>query len=300
MGMSKQDKKILEEIEYLQDRYFTYDDPVPFCGLEIHPVSIRNYNEFLVSNACFLLNKNDDPDGIKLTHLDYLLKKLQDKEQGQMWSYRFSRLLELIFQFKNGLKCEQCGEFLTFEQFSARYLEIQKTGNLQDLLKCSCGGQFKELIRIKKDDKGKSVLVVNGKDITTKDFMRLRKIVLYQNLPDFKDDSWVHKDIRDDQKAKQELLSKNGGVASLEKKMVCVAAMSSYKLPDIYNMTMRKFIMLLNTIDDAITYTTTRIGAMSGFVKMKNPIEHWIYKKDKGMYGEAVDAQAFKNTITNM
>ena len=57
--MPESEKKILEEVEYLRDKYFTYDEPVPFCGLYLYPVSVRNYNEFMTSNACLLLNKNE-------------------------------------------------------------------------------------------------------------------------------------------------------------------------------------------------------------------------------------------------
>jgi hypothetical protein len=130
--------------------------------------------------------------------------------------------------------------------------------------------------------------------------MRLRKIVLYQNLPDFKDDSWVNKEVRDDHKAKQELLSKDAGTASIEKKIVAVATMTHYKVEELYDMPIRKFLMLLTTMDDLVTYTTNRIGSMSGFVKQKGPLEHWIYKKQKGIYDKAVDAQTFKNTITSV
>jgi hypothetical protein len=82
MAMSKKDREILEEIEYLQERYFAFDEPVPFCGLFLYPLKVRNYNEFLSTNACFLLNKNDDPEGIALSHLDYFLGKLRGKEEG--------------------------------------------------------------------------------------------------------------------------------------------------------------------------------------------------------------------------
>jgi hypothetical protein len=144
---------------------------------------------------------------------------------------------------------------------------------------------LQEVISFKTDEKGKRILVVDGHEINGEDFMRLRKIVLYQNLPDFKDDSWVDRAVREDQKAKQELLSKDMGSASIEKKIVCVSAVSNYKIDELYDLPIRKFLMLLTSIDDVITYATNRIGSMNGFVKMKNPPEHWIYKKEKGMYG---------------
>lgn len=307
MKIPQKEQKILQEIEYLQDRYFTFDEPVPFCGLFLHPIKVRNYNEFLVGNACFLLNKNDDPLGIKQSHLGYLFNKLISPEEGQMWSVRFSRLLELAFQIKNGLKCSKCGAFLTFEELSKRYMDFGKEqGQAIRILQCPnhdethCDGILKEVINFKKNKDGKQILSVDGHEISGDDFMRLRKIVLYQNLPDFKDDSWVNKEVRDDQKAKQELLSKDMGTASVEKKIVSIAAVTSYKVEELYDMPIRKFLMLLTTIDDVITYATNRIGSMNGFVKMKNPIEHWIYKKDKGIYSKAVDAQAFKNTITSV
>ena len=54
------EKKILEEINYYKDKYFTYDEPIPFHGLTIYPVTMRNYQQFMVSTACLTLNKNDD------------------------------------------------------------------------------------------------------------------------------------------------------------------------------------------------------------------------------------------------
>ena len=54
------EKKILEEINYYKDKYFTYDESIPFHGLAIYPVTMRNYQQFMVSTACLTLNKNDD------------------------------------------------------------------------------------------------------------------------------------------------------------------------------------------------------------------------------------------------
>ena len=54
------EKKILEEINYYKDKYFTYDDPIPFHGLAIYPVTMRNYQQFMASTVCLTLNKNDD------------------------------------------------------------------------------------------------------------------------------------------------------------------------------------------------------------------------------------------------
>ena len=103
-GMPAKDVKILEEVREYESKYFTFDTPIPFCGLTLFPVSVRNYNLFLMVSDCFTLNKNDDPKGIKKTHLEYLIDKMQDKEEGLIWSFRFSTLVELIFHVKVGFE----------------------------------------------------------------------------------------------------------------------------------------------------------------------------------------------------
>ena len=88
--MPESEKKILEEVDYFRDKYFTYDLPIPFNRLTLYPVSIKDYNEFLSSSACLTLNKNDDVAGIRMTNIDYLLSKMQDEKEGPMWSLRFT------------------------------------------------------------------------------------------------------------------------------------------------------------------------------------------------------------------
>ena len=62
-------------------------------------------------------------------------------------------------------------------------------------------------------------------------------------------------------------------------------------------MTIRKFIILLETIDDAMNYECTRIGLMTGMVSMKEPVEHWLYKSEKSMYGSAVTSDDYQSKI---
>ena len=101
--MPEAEKKILEEIDYFRDKYFTYDLPVPFGKLTLYPVSIKDYNEFLSSSACLTLNKNDEVAGVRMTNIGYLLSKMQDEKEGPMWSLRFTKIIELCLHIKSGL-----------------------------------------------------------------------------------------------------------------------------------------------------------------------------------------------------
>lgn len=297
-GMPQKDKKILEQVKSYEESYFTFDDPIPFCGLKVYPVTVRNYRVFLMASACFTLNKNDDPDGIPKTHLNYLLEKAQDSQDGIFWSLRLSQLLGLIFHVQNGLKCKKCGKFMSIEEYIQKASEQQAKG--VNLKKCECGGLYEETFRYGMEGTTKKrKLIVDGHDVLSKDFDLLRKLVMYQNLPDYKDDSWVHPEVRADQEAKRKLMSIRGGgaTASLERKIVCVSAKSCYKIDEIYNMPLRKFLVLLDAIDNAMTYEAQLTGRCTGFVSSKKPLDHWIYKKEEGLYDSAQTFEQYTGSI---
>ena len=305
--MPESEKKILEEVEYLRDKYFTYDEPVPFCGLYLYPVSVRNYNEFMTSNACLLLNKNDDPMGIKFTHLDYLLSKISDEKEGVLWSMRFSKIIELCFHILPGMKCSKCGKYIPYDQFfTEERVKLYREGTDEDRKKffdCDCGeGKMVASLDQKKDEKSnKTVLLIDGHEIDYVNFNKMRKYILYQNLPDFKDDSWADKAIRDDQAKRAEILSKDSGKASLERKMLCVVASTGIDISKIYDMSIRKFIALLGVINDYTEYKATKVGLMSGMVSLKKgqKIDHWIYTKEKSDAEGIVDSEAFAQQFKN-
>lgn len=305
--MPESEKKILEEVEYLRDKYFTYDEPVPFCGLYLYPVSVRNYNEFMTSNACLLLNKNDDPMGIKFTHLDYLLSKISDEKEGVLWSMRFSKIIELCFHILPGMKCSKCGKYIPYDQFfTEERVKLYQEGDDEDRKKffdCDCGeGKMVASLDQKKDEKSnKTVLLIDGHEIDYVNFNKMRKYILYQNLPDFKDDSWADKAIRDDQAKRAEILSKDSGKASLERKMLCVVASTGIDISKIYDMSIRKFIALLGVINDYTEYKATKVGLMSGMVSLKKgqKIDHWIYTKEKSDAEGIVDSEAFAQQFKN-
>ena len=152
------------------------------------------------------------------------------------------------------------------------------------------------MIKITQDEKTKKFsLLVDGHEINKKDFDRLRCIVLFQNFPDYRDESWIDPEVKKDHDAKLELQQKmNNLSATLEKKVVCLSIATNYTFEQIFNMTIRKFTMALATVDDLINYKIMKSAAMSGFVKLEKGqnIEHWIYKEDKDMYGDYKDADS--------
>jgi len=288
---------IAEEIRGYETTYFKTDKPIPFCGLLIYPVTVEDYEIFSSCSTCLTLKKNEDPKGIVMSHLDYLISKTQDPQEGSLWSYKIQKLFEIIFHIKNGLKCKGCGQIIEyssneFKKFIHDIQEAQQNNTPIQTLQCpGCKGEdFLEMIKIFKDETtNKYSLLIDGHIITKQDFDRLRQIILFQNFPDYQDDSWVDPEVKKDYEERVRLeAQKNDTHATIEKKIVCLSIATNYKFEDIYRMSIRKFTMALATVDDLINYKITRQAMMSGFVSFPKDYkpEHWIYKPDKDMYGD--------------
>lgn len=287
--------ELINELQNLEVTCFTYDEPVPFYkDLKIYPIIMRRYLEFISASKCCLINKNDDPEGIAYSHLGYLLKQIEEGQNGHILYAQLTKLVELSMQIPSGLYCTKCHKII--EDKDIKNMSLSEKENYT----CQCGStDFEDNVRIKTNAfTFKPEFWIKDYLISPVEFDRLRQIVIYQNFPDYQDDSWVNAEVRADQAEKQELLNKRQQAteASLEKKMICVSAVTNYKMPDIYNLTMRKFLMLLTTVDDVINYTATRIGAMTGMVSVKH-IEHWIYKPASSLYGESVSSSSYTNKI---
>lgn len=306
--------RIAKELAYYEYRYFREDTPIPFCGLTIYPATVHDYERFLDATSCLTLNKNETLKGLKMTNLEYLYSKMgsDNGDEAAKWAFRFTNLIEVCFHLKSGYKCQKCGRVYEFGspecvrlmkdteervkkavENDPHLIETEEGVNkLKDMAKPLCpddGGEVLATIYTKKDDKGKLVLVLDGHEINGTDFDRLRQIILFQNLPDYRDESWVDPSLKKDREMKLELERRNNDVhASIEKKCVCLSVSTNYKLDEIYNMSIRKFSMALSTVDDLINYQITKLAVMTGLVSMPKgkTLEHWIYKPDKDMYGD--------------
>lgn len=286
--------------------YFKTDAPVPYHDFTLYPVTVRDYERFASASACLSLDKNKTPEGIRMTNLDFLVSKLNDKKEGPMWSFRLNLLIEVVFHLKNGLKCKKCGNVVGYDseafagflkkaqEFVSSPPEKQKEIGEPKLVCDKCGNddssQFGEMLKIAKSDGKHYSLVVDGKPITSQMFNELREIIMFQNSADYQNDSWVDPDVKADYEERLALEQKAnaGATASLERKIVGLSVAANYRLSDIYDMTIRKFAMALGLVDDLINYKITRSAMMGGMVSFPKDfkLEHWLYKTQKDMYGD--------------
>lgn len=311
-------EQMLQLMKYYEQKYFTHDDPIPFKeNLTIYPIKVRDYYEFYFNVMCFKMNKNEDPEGIVLSHLGYLIYKMKDKENGNIVHNQLIRLLEMIFHIKNGLKCPKCGDIITFEQINKEVEKINKISdektrelvlrkyfdeisvcdkctkkkepNQQDVideilhLKSTEDKLKDEQVRIQiidySDEQGDTKLFVDGVEIDDSEYDLLRNIVLYYNIPDY-DDEYINPELKAELEEVARLKNPNNVQPSLEKQESCIVSTGVYTYETIKDITIRKMVILLRTIDTRLHYFAYRQGELSGMVHFKGELTHWIYGDD--------------------
>lgn len=173
--------------------------------------------------------------------------------------------------------------------------EVVESGkeNETPVVKCPhCGGDgLYETIRYEENEQThKLELFIDGQKIDFKDFNRLRNIILFQNLPDYRDTSYIDPNLKKDYETKKRIQGqKNANLtATLEKKLAAMKVFMGLPNYDgLYNMSVRRFLIEFATMDDYISYNLQMMGRLCGLGGGgKDAPEHWIYKEVKDVYAD--------------
>lgn len=242
------------DIESLKNNYFIFDKPVPYklkCGvtISIEPVKIIDSMVFMSSYGILDIDKNQigDADIIQMSYLKFLATQVFISEP-------------IIQQFVN--VCLLC---------------------------LGCSFPF-----IRFDDKGKAILSNVGKDdngnpyeiwsMTAKEFDNIRKIILYQNLPNY-DDEYIDPELKKNMDEMDALRAKGVVPPSMERRMAIITSHTGISKKEQYEMTLRSHTALFEEVVTEVDYLATKGVAMYGG---KAEEVQWVYKKAKGKYDDYI------------
>ena len=308
-------EELLDLMKYYEQAFFTNDSPIPFKGdLIIHPVLVKDYYKFYAAIGCFKINKNDDMTGVGMSNLGYILYLLE-QEDGKKMFFQLISLLELIFHIKNGVICPKCGKIITYDELNKGISMIQ---NIEDEIKkneamaqyvekieyCDCENEEKikrEPVIQYSREKGNQYLSVKGIKINSEEYDLLRNIVLYYNIPDY-DDEYIDPELKKDLEEVARLKNPNNVQPSLEKQKSCiVSAGVAYTYESLNDLSIRKLVLLLRTIDARLHYFAYRQAEASGFVSFKNELTHWIYGAEKNnKFEDIMTMDALKDKLKDV
>lgn len=237
----------------------TFDDPIDYKGLLLYPVSIRKINKFLQSSSVLRIQKEYIPDKeiIKMSYLKFLMTNI-DKEK------------------------EEYGESLTFDLLALCFMICMRIEEIS--------------IRLFIDEEGKVKLILNDVEINENDFDYLRKLILYQNLPNY-DDELINPDLKNDLEQADKI--KNGGeeTEDFEHLIANLVIGTGMNIDDVKNLSIRKFYIIGQVMDRKLHYSIYKQASVGGFVEFKQPITHYLKKNIDLLENKVTTVETLKNNL---
>ena len=237
----------------------TFDDPIDYKGLLLYPVSIRKINKFLQSSSVLRIQKEYIPDKeiIKMSYLKFLMTNI-DKEK------------------------EEYGESLTFDLLALCFMICMRIEEIS--------------IRLFVGEDGKAKLILNGVEIDENEFDYLRKLILYQNLPNY-DDELMNPDLKNDLEQADKI--KNGGeeTEDFEHLIANLVIGTGMNIDDVKNLPIRKFYIIGQVMDRKLHYSIYKQASVGGFVEFKQPITHYLKKNIDLLENKVTTVETLKNNL---
>lgn len=237
----------------------TFDDPIDYKGLLLYPVSIRKINKFLQSSSVLRIQKEYIPDKeiIKMSYLKFLMTNI-DKEK------------------------EEYGESLTFDLLALCFMICMRIEEIS--------------IRLFIDEDGKAKLLLDDVEINETDFDYLRKLILYQNLPNY-DDELMNPDLKNDLEQADKI--KNGGeeTEDFEHLIANLVIGTGMNIDDVKNLPIRKFYIIGQVMDRKLHYSIYKQASVGGFVEFKRPITHYLKKNIDLLENKVTTVETLKNNL---
>lgn len=246
-----------DSLDKKYEKELTFDLPIEIHGLALHPVKLKDYIDFMLSLHVLRLNKN---------------------EMNPLYiSMTYLDFLVTMLQDKEGM-----GFIYKIMLFKCFSLAV----NNPDLM-----------ITYGVDENDKSYIKIGDVILHTKEFDEIRELILFQNLPNYKEQNIRDSDLRKDLEEYEKLMNKDKKWASLEKQIISVQLGTSLPLKYIYEMSIRKFILTLELTDKKLHYVIYKTASMSGMVKFEKDIDHYMIERSNGIEDKVVEANTFINKI---
>lgn len=190
---------------------------------------------------------------------------------------------------------------MSYLDFLFFLMENDKEGiyesKLCEILSLSLHIDYDKILYLEKYNK--KILFLDGEPVGKKDFDDIRRIICYQNLPNF-DDTYIDPELEHVLEETRRLNSQNNGeITSLEYQILCITTSTSLTVEQIENMSIRKFILLLGIVDSKLHYQIYKTGECSGMVSFKEPITHWMHYKNNKFDG-LLKYNAFKDKMKHV
>lgn len=260
---------MIENVKQYVEHFCTIDEPVPYKELSIYPVKVRQYPDFATCYGILTIDKNATPDVsvIQMSYLDFLLNVICKNET-----------------VLNGTSGITVGNFQ--EQRLSFLLQI-------------CFNAKPDELQVKKNEKGRNTLVIQGVEINSSEFDEISKIISFQNITDYYDE-YIDPEMKKSIEEYYALKNKDLTMPTLEQKIAVVILLTGLSKQQILDMTYREFDSVFHYGIAKQEYELMRGGEFSG-AEFDKPVKHWVFAPKENKYQEAFASyEGLKNKIEQL
>lgn len=296
------------ELSYENKMNLAFDKPLEYKSLLLYPVTLPYYSIFASADECLDVSRLDEKNKklLRLPYLDYLYEKsLLDNSFKNKWNMLIC-ILNIVFRKDQPFDIirQEGRVYIKVYQRSEKYELLNKeytiirTNFLQQ-------HKEKEASEVELEDVAKKLTELQEKMynhimIGAEDFDIIRDMIMQQN-----DIKPQHYDIKTEQllyqmKAKLSSTRKTDGT-DLEDLITIVCYSMHIKPEEMIDMTIRRFNRYLNIITSKDDYYMYKQLELSGMIKMKSDLPHWIsHYKPKGKFDDVlISNEEFVSSLKN-
>lgn len=281
----------MDNIKEYIERYVTFGQPVQYCGLEIKPILVKDFYQFVNAKNILNIDKNKIPDVeiIQMTYLRFLTLMIVENEDMRE---DFLTILALTL----GLKYDSEKRNTSFKPNEVLAQQTRKNESHFYI------NGWDIAFRIRENETWLQLYVGDDMvEINDSQFDDLKNIILFQNIYDY-DDMEMSDDFRRVIEEYYALKNKDIIIPTLEDRLMAVVVSSGYTLEQLYNMPLRLFDALFEYSVSKLEYQVNKliINLAQGEIKGFN-LSHWVYKTKKDKYSEVfTNAQDLVNKFNSL
>lgn len=296
------------ELSYENKINLAFDKPLAYKSLLLYPATLPYYSIFAAADECLDTSRIDEKNKklLRLPYLDYLYEKsLVDNNVKNKWNMLIC-ILNIVF------KKDQ--PFDIVRQEGRVYIKVyQRSENFELLNKEYTIIRTNFLQQHKKNDASKEELEQVAKKLSelqekmysnvmigSEDFDIIRKMIMIQN--DIKSQHYDAKTEEFLYQMKEKLSSaRKSDNTDLEDLITAVSYSMHINPIEMENMTIRRFNRYLKIVMNKDDYYMYKQLELSGMVKMKSDLPHWIsHYEPKGKFDDVlISNEEFVSSLKN-
>ncbi len=253
---------MLENKEYYERYYFSKNKSIPYkldcgCEINIYPVLVRDWEEFEDCIDIFKIDKNTipDPNVIQMNYITFLKKvqfQLPNKideniTYGQVQSAKFSTIMQMCLK--------------------EDYVCIEYDGNKCAVLVC---------------EKKNNEFVIKAK-ITSREFEKIKDIILFQNIRDY-DDRKLNPEVQVLYNDFIALKNKDCYIPTLEEQKEYIISKVGWDEEMVNNLTYRRFRGIFECLIGESMYFGNKFIEASYKYQCDKVQNYFLFEKKKDKY----------------